>query len=66
MVVRMRSAILHRRVDGRQGFGTRLNRQVGEVNVDGQAGHVADEQIDRRAAFERKACFLRDGWENAD
>jgi hypothetical protein len=57
---------LHRCVDGRQGFGARLNRQVGEIDVHGQAGHVTDEQIDRRAAFERKACFLRDGRENAD
>lgn len=45
---------------------TRLNREVGEIDVDRQPRHVADEQIDGRPAFQCEAGFLRDGRENTD
>lgn len=34
-------------------------RQVHQVDVHRQAGKVTDEQVDRRASFEREAFFLR-------
>ena len=54
------------RIDGREGFGTRVNREVAEIDVDRQPRHVADEQIDGRPAFQCEAGFLRDGRENTD
>src|SRR5262245_58960626 len=36
------------------------DRQIGEIDIDGQARQVADKQVDRRAALEGKALLLCD------
>jgi hypothetical protein len=40
-------------------------RQLGRVNIDGQAWHVPNQKIDRGAALERKARLLGDQRKNA-
>lgn len=55
----------HRRVDVVQRLGTRRDRDVGEIDVDGKARHITDEQVDCRAAFERETRLLGDERQHA-
>jgi len=48
---------LHANINRRQGFRAPGHRQIGQIDVDRQAGHVADEQVDRRAALQREVPF---------
>jgi hypothetical protein len=57
---------LHGHINCRQRFGARENGQISEVDIDGQARHVADEQIDGRAALKGEAIFLCDEGQNSD
>ncbi|MBP7140480.1 MAG: hypothetical protein KBA71_01125 [Opitutaceae bacterium] len=45
---------LQRRVDTPQGCGAILDRQVNEVDVDGQARKIPHKEIDCRAALQRE------------
>ena len=55
----------HRGVDRRQSRGPRMGWQIGQVDVDRQARHVAHEEIDGRAALEASALLGRDGRQDA-
>jgi len=37
-----------------------------QVEVDGEAGHLSQEQVDRCAALEREQTTLEDGWGDLD
>ena len=67
MFTRMRSAIRFMAASiAARDAGRRFDRQIGEIDIDRQTRHVADKQIDRRAAFEGEACLLRDMRQHPD
>ena len=49
-----------------EGGGPVLDRQVGEVDIDREARHVAHEEVDRGAALECEAGLLGDERNDAD
>lgn len=56
----------HRRVDILQGGGTVLDRQIGQIDIDRKARHIAYEQVDRRAAFQGETVLGRDERKDLD
>jgi len=56
----------HGSVDCRERCGPIFDRQIGQVDVHGEARHLAHEHVDRGAAFERESPVLRDRWEDAN
>jgi hypothetical protein len=52
-------------VDRRQGRLSIPDGQIGQVDIDGQAGEIADEQIDRRAAFQGEGLLLENQGQDA-
>jgi hypothetical protein len=58
---RMRCAMrFNAGVDRKEGFRSGRNRKIGEVDINGEPEHVANEEIYRGAAFEREAILFRD------
>jgi hypothetical protein len=55
-----------RRIDRRKGLVARMDGQICQIDIDRKARHIADEQIDRRAAFQREAVFRRDQRDRPD
>lgn len=59
------SNAVHGGVDIRQGFGPWSHRQVGQIDIDRQARHVSDEEVDGGATLEGEALFRRDKGQGA-
>lgn len=57
---------LHSSVDGRHGFRAGLHRQIGEIDIHRQAGHIPDEEIDNGSAFERETLLVSDQRQDPD
>jgi len=55
---------IHRSIDIGERLAARLDRQVGEIDVDRESGQVADEQIDRSPTLQSEAFLLRDEGEH--
>ena len=53
-------------VDGSKRDATRLDRQVGQVEVHRESRHVANEEVDRRPTLEREAPLGRDVRQDAE
>jgi hypothetical protein len=56
----------HGGVDRRQRCGPIFDRQIGQIDVHGEARHIAHEQVDRGAAFERESPLLGDERKDAN
>ncbi len=54
----------HRMIDCCKRFGARVGRQVGQIDIDGETRHVANEEIDRGAALESEAILLGNKGQN--
>lgn len=54
----------HRRVNAGERVRPARDREVGQIDIDGQPGQVAQKEIDRGTTLQREIRFLRDERQN--